>query len=57
MLLPATWLYKSKSHLSEFIKTKIKVVAKNCLLDKKNDKRPSIKYQLRGLDRKKARRV
>ena len=52
MLLPATWLYKSKSHISEFIKAKLKVVAKICLLDKKKDKRPSIKYLLKGLDRK-----
>ena len=52
MLLPATWLYKSKYHISEFIKEKIKVVAKLWLLDKKNNKRPSIKYLLRGLDRK-----
>ena len=52
MLLPATWLYKSKSHISEFIKAKLKVVAKICLLDKKNDKRPSIKYLLKILVRK-----
>lgn len=52
MWLPATWLYKSKSHISEFIKAKSKVVAKIGLLDKKNDKRPSIKYQLKVLDRK-----
>jgi hypothetical protein len=52
MLLPATWLYKSKSHISEFIKAKSKVVAKIGLLDKKNDKRPSIKYLLKVLDHK-----
>ena len=49
---PATLLYKSKSHISEFIKAKSKVVAKIGLLDKKKDKRPSIKYQLKVLDRK-----
>ena len=52
MLLPATRLYKSKSHISEFIKAKSKVVAKIGLLDKKNDKRPSIKYLLKVLDHK-----
>lgn len=52
MLLPATRLYKSKSHISEFIKAKSKVVAKIGLLDKKNDKRLSIKYLLKVLDHK-----